>query len=255
MDTSQYADPNCRLCKGAGQIKTGDTIQTWVICWCALAGQRKETAEKIIERIFPERARLMTLNNYKTGDLLQNEKAVKVAKNFVNNWQEAKKEGWMIGFYGPPQSGKTHLSVGIAQAITKRFLAKPAFMNLPKALKAERERYSNPDLPSQLEKGAKADLLILDDLGAEYERNQDREQVSWLSEQLYTLFDERIMNNLPTVYTTNLSPPQLEQKYNNESGKRVLARIESALVIPPLKIETVEILREPDLSIQEKLYS
>lgn len=244
MDTNFFADPDCHLCHGKGRVKTGKTNMTWAICFCAIAGQRRQTAERLIDKIFPEKAQAMTLNNYKTGDIAQNEKALKVAKNFVENWPTAKKEGWMVGFFGPPQSGKTHLSVGIAQAITKRYLARPLFMNLPKALRIERERYSDPTIVSQLEEASKVDLLVLDDLGAEYERVNDRSKVSWLSELLYSLLDDRIMKNLPTIYTTNMAPPELEQKYNNEAGKRVLARIETASVIPPLKVESVDEIRK-----------
>lgn len=240
MDTQLFANSDCPLCKGKGRVKTGEKISSWAVCHCAIAGQRRQTADLLISKLFPERAREMTLNNYKTGGIIQNEQALKISKNFVENYPTARREGWMIGFYGPPQSGKTHLSVGIAQAIVKRYLARPQFMNLPKALRAERERYSNPDLPSHLSQAAMVDLLVLDDLGAEYERAEDKSRVSWLTEQVYTLFDERIMKNLPTIYTTNLSPPEMEKKYQNEAGQRIIARMNTALVMPPIKVEPVD---------------
>lgn len=245
MDTSLFANPDCPLCHGRGRVKTGEGISSWAICHCAIVGQRRQTAERVIERSFPGKAKLMTLNSYQTGGIIQNETALKVAKNFVDNWATADQEGWMLGFYGVPQSGKTHLSVGIAQAITKRYLVKPLLMNLPKALRTERERYSNKEIVSQLGLGATADLLILDDLGAEYEA-AGRDEVSWLSEQIYTLLDERVMNNLPTVYTTNLTPPQLKAKYDNEAGKRILGRIESASILPALKVEPVDSIRNKE---------
>jgi len=253
MDTQQFADPDCSLCDGRGRVKTGASISSWAVCFCAIAGQRRYTAELLNSELFPEIAKSMTLNNYNTGQILQNEQALKISKNFVENYPAARSEGWMIGFYGPPQSGKTHLSVGIAQAITKRYLARPLFMNLPKALKAERERYSNPDLPSELSIGAEADLLVLDDLGAEYERAEDRSRVSWLTEQIYTLLDERIMKNLPTIYTTNLSPPEMEKKYQNESGQRILARMKTAQVMPPIKVEPVDESKDSDTEARRLL--
>jgi DNA replication protein DnaC len=253
MDTKQFADPDCRLCHGRGRVKTGETLASWAVCFCAIAGQRKQTADMLINKLFPERAQKMTLNNYQTGGILQNEQALKISKNFVDNYSQARSEGWMIGFYGPPQSGKTHLSVGIAQAITKRYLARPLFMNLPKALKTERERYSNSDIESELIKGTQVDLLILDDLGAEYERAEDRSRVSWLTEQVYTLLDERIMKNLPTVYTTNLSPTEMETKYNNEAGQRIIARMKTALVMPPIKVMPVDEINKDDDGVRKLL--
>lgn len=247
MDTRKYANPNCKQCNGKGRAKTGPGITEWAVCPCAIVGQRLEAAERVIKVIFAPRAQEMTLETFKTGGSQQNERALLAARNFVDHWPRAQDNGWVLGFFGDPRAGKTHLATGIAQACIRRFLIRPMLLNLPKALNAERERYSRPDLPSPLKEAQKADLLILDDLGAEYERQAgDPSRVSWLSEQLYSLLDERFMEKRPIIYTTNLAPSDMEKRYDNEAWLRVYARLKTAQVINPLEIFPVDELRIAD---------
>lgn len=207
MDPRRFAQPNCPRCKGEGRVRDGEGINDLAICPCALYGQRKAAAQAKVEKIFPPRARRMTLASSQSGGLAQNERALRVARNYVGNFLQAREEGWVLGYWGQPRTGKTHLAIAIAQAVTKRYLATPMLLDVPKALRQERARFNNPDLPSPLEIAALADLLVIDDLEAQYERQaDDRSRVSWVSEQLYTLLDERFMHHRPTIYTTNLAP-------------------------------------------------
>ena len=88
---------------------------------------------------------------------------------------------------------------------------------------------------------------MLDDLGAQYERQaDDTSRVSWVSEQLYQLLNERVMHNRTTIYTTNLSPTDLQRALSNESGQRVLGRL-----LQP-QIATLEIKSVPNLHDESK---
>lgn len=242
METAKYALKDCRICQGKGRVRVGDSITDWAVCPCALAGLRKEAADKLIHAALPPRALEMTLSSYDTGGIAQNERALGAAYSWVENYEQAAEKGWVLGFTGAPRSGKTHLATAIAQACAKRYMARPMLLNLPKALREERERFRNPDRPSPFADAALVDLLVLDDLGAEYERMaDDPSRVSWLSEQLYVLIDERVMNNRPFLYTTNLSRSDMDSRYSNEAWTRVLARIREAEVNPagPLEVQRV----------------
>lgn len=242
METSRYALPDCRICSGKGRVRTGETITDWAVCPCALAGLRQDAAEKLLHAALPPRALEMTLAAYDTGGIAQNDRALGAALAFVENYERAAEEGWVLGFSGAPRTGKTHLATAIAQACAKRYLARPMLLNLPKALREERERFNNPDKPSPFAAAARVDLLVLDDLGAEYEKMAgDLSRVSWLSEQLYVLIDERVMNNRPFVYTTNLSRSDMEARYSNEAWTRVFARIREAEVNPAGALEVVRV--------------
>ena len=248
METARYALSDCRLCRGRGRVRTGEGITEWAVCPCAVARLRQGAAEKMLQSTLPPRALRMTLDSFQSGGFAQNERAEKAARSFVDHYEDARSEGWVLGFYGEPRSGKTHLAVAIAQACTKRFLCKPYLLNLPKALRAERERFQDGSRVSELQEAAEADLLVLDDLGAEYERAGGG-AVSWLSEQLYLLIDDRVMNNRPFIYTTNLSRSDMDRKYSNESWQRVYARIREAEINPS---GALEVIRVPDLDGDRK---
>ena len=171
METARYALADCRLCRGRGRVRTGEGITEWAVCPCAVARLRQSAAEKMLEKNLPPRALSMTLDNFQDGGFAQNERAEKAARSFVDHFEEAQGDGWVLGFYGEPRSGKTHLAVALAQAATKRFLCRPYLLNLPKALRAERERFQDGSRASELQEAAQADILVLDDLGAEYERS------------------------------------------------------------------------------------
>jgi DNA replication protein DnaC len=250
MDSQLYAQPDCPRCQGAGRVKIGQGITDWAVCPCALIGQRRAVAELLVDERFPGRARTMTLASFETGGRAGNEQALRVAKNFVEHYETACKKGWVLGFWGEPSAGKTHLATAIAQACIKRYLARPQLLNVPKMLQAERERYNqrpgDTPLPSPIVQAMHADLLILDDLGAQYERDSGAERVSWVMEQLYLILDERFMNNRPTIYTSNLAPGDLKRRMANEAGKRVLSRLERAEVIPPIEVIAVPAVNRQD---------
>lgn len=246
MNSRDFANPRCQKCSGLGQIATGPLISDWKICTCAMLNQRQASAQLLLKNTLPKKALTMTLSSYNTGDLPQNQRAVDAARNFVDNYQEAADNGWIIGFWGEPRAGKTHLAVGIIQAIAKRYGARPMLLNLPKAMTAERERFNNPQAPSPLAAAKSADILVIDDLGAEYERQGGEQRVSWLTEQLYQLVDERFMYDRPTIYTTNLSPSEMSTRYSGEAWKRILARIEAA------QVAALEVLRTERRAIDEQ---
>lgn len=229
MDTALLADKDCRICGGKGRVKIGEGINDWAICPCVTLAHRKQVAHKILENSLPPRALEMTLKTFNTGGRAKNERALLAARNFVENFETASKEGWVIGFYGEPRCGKTHLAIAIGQACAKRYLVQPEFLNLPRALRLERERFRDESIRSPFDAAASAPLLLLDDLGAQYERGGS-DRVSWVSEQLYNLIDARVMSALPIVYTTNLKPSELERTMGGESSRRVLGRLNESTV-------------------------
>jgi DNA replication protein DnaC len=243
MNPRDHATADCRHCHGRGKMKTGAMISDIAICSCVLEALSREQAQASLHRRLAPRAQAMTLDSFRTGDRGQNKQALDVARNFVDNYQRAREFGWVLGFYGHPRAGKTHLAVAITQACSlahsnqdRRVTTQ--LLNLPKAFAAERESYSAGG-QSPFVGAAQVDLLVVDDLGSEYERQTDRERVSWGSELMYDLVNTRYMESLPLIYTTNLSPADLERRFDNETWKRVYSRLTSAQVIEPIEIVRV----------------
>lgn len=118
---------------------------------------------------------------------------------------------------GPPGGGKTHLAAAITWASIHRRrtdgtgYCTARFWNVPQLLMEIRATYqpNAEDHESDIiERATGADLLVLDDLGAE--RATDH-----AGERLFTILNDRLETNRTTIITTNLNP----------DGKRSLAHL------------------------------
>lgn len=116
--------------------------------------------------------------------------------------------------YGKTGLGKTHLSLAIAgEAINKGYAvvydSTPNIMN-----RLEKEHFGkNQSGDDTLEMLSSCDLLILDDLGAEF-------QTSFTVSCLYNIVNNRLLASLPTIISTNLDPKELEEKYTQRIASR-----------------------------------
>lgn len=267
METALYAKPDCPRCHGKGRVRTGTHLGQEAICPCAILGKRLLDAERVIEQQLPERAKQMTLDSYDAGGDPKNEQALAIARNFVDNYEQAEDEGWLMGFWGLPGVGKTHLTLGIVQDCVRRYNVKPVIFNVSSELRRERQSFGGPSgrfqggtwIPapvSPIDRAIEAQLLVLDDIGAEYHRQgADSSSVSWVYEQLYTILEERIMGCRPTLFSSNLSPSDLARRMDNEAGKRVLSRIERSQVAPALEVVEVEGANRQSEAAASKLFA
>lgn len=73
------------------------------------------------------------------------------------------------------------------------------YLNVPTFLEDMRRAYNEPneEFDKQLRDAKKCKILILDDIGSE-------KPTDWVQERLYTLINERVNNELVTIYTSNL---------------------------------------------------
>lgn len=126
--------------------------------------------------------------------------------------------------YGATGLGKTHLSLSIArEAIEKGYgVIYGSAQNLLNRL--EREHFSRIGE----EKGTTeqmlldCDLLILDDLGAEF-------STAFTVASIYNIVNTRINTGLPTIISTNLTPQELEAKYTQRITSRIIGNYCSLL--------------------------
>ncbi len=114
-------------------------------------------------------------------------------------------------FCGATGLGKTHLSLSIAKvAISKGFTVVYGSVQ-SFTLLIEKERFTN-NLES-INSLNTCDLLILDDLGTEFNSN-------YTQSIIYDIINTRIMKNNPTIISTNLDSKELQQRY----GERMISR-------------------------------
>ena len=119
--------------------------------------------------------------------------------------------------YGETGLGKTHLSLAIAgTAIENGYgVVYGSAQNLFSML--ERERFGRSEEPDGTteEKLLCCDLLILDDLGAEF-------STQFTVAELYNIINTRIAKELPTIINSNVSIEELEKRYTSRVTSRII---------------------------------
>ena len=111
--------------------------------------------------------------------------------------------------------GKTHLSLAIAGEVLKRgygviYVSAPALLQ-----KLEKEYFSRTGGDtSSFDMLTDCDLLIIDDLGAEF-----RTQFS--VSQIYNILNSRLLQHKPVIISTNLSMQELEKNYSERFVSRI----------------------------------
>src|SRR5262245_20889240 len=102
--------------------------------------------------------------------------------------------------FGPHGVGKTHLAVGILKACVRSKGARAYFFETRELLRLVRDTYNRSVEETEMEvlkPLLEADLLVLDDLGAE--RTSE-----WVQETLGLVVNTRYNARRPTVFTSNL---------------------------------------------------
>lgn len=114
-------------------------------------------------------------------------------------------------FHGGTGLGKTHLSLAIAnRAIDKGFgVIYGSAQSFSVVL--ERERFERESSAQNL---SSCDLLILDDLGAEFPSN-------YAGAALYDVINTRMLGNRPTIISTNCNMQELEGRYGQRFASRL----------------------------------
>lgn len=137
--------------------------------------------------------------------------------SYAQNFSAHSKSILMMGATG---LGKTHLSLAIAQAVIEKGygVIYGSAQNLLSTLEKERFSRSVPDMDS-LQLLLDCDLLILDDLGAEF-------PTQFVSSSIYNIVNSRLGSGKPMIINTNLSPAGLRERYTDRIVSRIIGTYE-----------------------------
>lgn len=119
--------------------------------------------------------------------------------------------------YGETGLGKTHMSLAIAgQAVKKGFgVIYTTSQNILNRL--EKEKFGkSTEVTSTEESLMNCDLLILDDLGAEF-------ITQFTISCIYNIINTRLLASKPVIISTNLTPNGIEEKYSQRIASRILS--------------------------------
>lgn len=185
---------------------------------------KKESLLKENKTIYYELPYEMQIASMKDIDITDKKRAkvIKWLKEFYDNY-ELKKKLKGLYLHGSFGSGKTYLIIAMLNELAKKNY-NIAAIYYPALLRNLKESF-NADFNDKLNYILNADILLLDDIGAENVTPWSRDEI------LGTILQHRMDNNLVTFFTSNLTISELEihlmGKGNVEAVKarRIIERI------------------------------
>ncbi len=170
----------------------------------------------------PEEIRGSTFEDYTPFTDMQ-----KQAKQASTLYANGQLQETSLVFQGDTGIGKTHLSYCIAETFKERhqtvvFIDAPELMNMIKTSFQRDLKGSHPTQDQIMSCLKRCDLLILDDIGAEYVKPDANGFESWAADIIFQIVNARQGKN--NIYTTNYTSKELAKKYGKLS-KRIISRM------------------------------
>ncbi len=128
-------------------------------------------------------------------------------------------------FFGRTGLGKTHLSLAIANNVMAKGYSVLYGSVINFFNKMEKEKFGKADANTDTESLLiDADLLILDDLGAEF-------STAFTISALYNIINSRIARGVPTIISSNLDIEELKQRYPESIASRIIGNFKTVYFI------------------------
>ena len=200
-----YTCPKCSD-TGYNRDKMCDCLK---VVYGGLAAEKLNTESQLALSSFDS----FSLSYYSGEDYKLMKNILEYSKQYAATFTPGSKSILMFGQTG---LGKTHLSLAIANVV----LAKGYSVIYDSAINIlrniEKEHFSYEHSSDMIDLVMDTDLLILDDIGTEYESR-------FYVATIYNIINTRLNHGKPTIISTNLDLAGIAQRYD----KRVVSRIVS----------------------------
>lgn len=196
---------HCPMCKDEGYIGNSRCD-----CFNTLLAKYAVTALNSSTQMKLSSFESFSLGYYKDAALVQMTRNFEYCKKYAQAFSLSSSSIFMLGLTG---LGKTHLSLAIAkEVLAKGFhVAYDSIVNYLRVIEKEHFGRTEADTLKLL---LSVDLLILDDLGAEFDSN-------FYVSTVYNIINSRLNKGLPTIISSNLTTEQLQKRYDD----RIVSRL------------------------------
>ncbi|WP_088227714.1 ATP-binding protein [Desulfosporosinus sp. FKB] len=208
----------CPLCQDRGILLEGD-----VAFPCSCMKLKKLDNQFRTARISRE-LKKCRFENFKfdyyrsnVGDQIHHESAIKALRASQSFVEECRANPHALGimFTGPVGSGKTFLAAAIANELMEA-QKQVLFLVVPDLLDELRATYkSDVNELDLLDTARTIPVLILDDLGA-------HNYTDWTRNRLYSIINYRMNDQLPTIFTSNLTLEEMEEYLGVRTTSRII---------------------------------
>ena len=208
---------DCPDCRGTGwSMRTVDGTRRAERCGCWRVG----VAEQMLARArIPARYARCDFSTFVTYDNEKLQRAFRKAGEFAATFPAVDKG---LLFIGPSGIGKTHIAVSVLREVVLKGI-RGVYYDTRSLLSTIRSTYNPVTRASEaevLDEVMGAELLILDDLGAE-------RLTDWVEETMHLVVNTRYNERRPTLFTTNYEDVS-EQEMDSlcvRVGYRLLSRL------------------------------
>lgn len=188
---------------------------------------RMRMAEKLGSALIPKRFAGKTFESY-VATTAEQHKALNTCRRYAAEFSQIAESGRCLLLLGKPGTGKTHLSVAIANDIMARSSATAVYRTVGSVLQAIRATYDRTSEQSEsqiLASLISPSLLILDEIGVSKEKPSDFELTT-----LFAIINGRYEEQRPTVIVSNLDAKALPAAIGERCADRL--REGGVIVIP-----------------------
>ena len=151
------------------------------------------------------------------------DKAFELLTNFVVEFPHYQKAVYLYGDFGV---GKSYMMAALAHDLSEKRSVSTTLLHYPSFVLDVKNAISSGLVKEKIDQVKTAQVLILDDIGAEQSSPWMRDEI------LQVILQHRMQENLPTFFTSNFSFADLERHFaNSKNGdetwqaKRVMERI------------------------------
>ena len=198
----------CKKCNDTGYSDTG-----WCDCLTALCG--KLSADRLNRTTQLELSSFDTfsLSYYQGEDYTVMSNILTYCRSYAERFTRHSESLLMFGGTG---LGKTHLSLAIADRVLNRGFSVVYDSTVNILRNIEREHFSREHLTDTIDLVMDTDLLILDDLGTEFDSQ-------FSASTVYNIINTRLNRGIATIISTNMVYDAIVERY----GNRVVSRLTS----------------------------
>lgn len=237
----------CGKCNQPKQARLDDYSRpVTVSCECRERERQQEEEQEHARRVaelskkcFPQIS--MTRHSFENA---AQDNHILIAKNYVDEWENMKRENIGLLFFGPTGTGKTFAAQCIANALLEKEIPVRYFSAVDLVAAFMDKETKRSDMMAKL---CSVPLLIIDDIGAERDTAFSREQ-------LCSVIDARTESGKPLIVTTNYSLSDMDRLTDN-SLQRMFDRLRACCVPVMVTGESKrKAIKEEKLEYARKLF-